>query len=67
MDYGRLTQLMQRYNQLGRLLNDEPDVDDATQVAEAKIILDEMEKTKAEIDAMLPDPLMALARKARRR
>jgi hypothetical protein len=32
MDNGRLTQLMQRYNELGRLLNDEPDFNDATEV-----------------------------------
>ena len=49
----RITVLMQRYCQLGRLLKDEPDIDDAMQVAEAKIILDEMADVESEIDAML--------------
>jgi hypothetical protein len=48
-----ITALMARYNKLGRLLDDELDTDDPAQVAEAKIILDEMEKVKAEIDAAI--------------
>jgi hypothetical protein len=50
--------LMQRYNRVGSLLPEEEDLDltSAAAVAEAKIILAEMAKVKAELDEMLGLP-----------
>jgi hypothetical protein len=47
--------LVKRYNQIGALLPEEENFDprDAAQVAEARIILAEMNKTKAQMDALL--------------
>jgi hypothetical protein len=48
-----LRDLMERYCQLGRLL---PSMDDLTDLAacdDAELVLDEMERTKAAIDAFL--------------
>jgi hypothetical protein len=47
--------LMARYNQLGRLLPEPDDLEngDAAAVSEAKVILAEMNETRAEIDALL--------------
>lgn len=47
--------LMRRYNQLGQLLpvQDEFDTSDAAARAEAKVVIAEMHKTMAEIDAVL--------------
>jgi hypothetical protein len=46
--------LMERYNQLGRLLcaPGDLDTDDATAVAEARLILAEMNATQAKMDAL---------------
>ena len=46
--------LMERYNQLGRLLPapGDLDTDDAAAVAEVRLILAEMEKTQARMDAL---------------
>ena len=46
--------LMQRYNQLGRLLPapDDLDPDDADAVAEARLIIAEMDATRAKMDAL---------------
>jgi hypothetical protein len=46
--------LMARYNQLGRLLPtpDDLDADDAAAVAEARLILAEMNATQAKMDAL---------------
>ena len=46
--------LMARYNQLGRLLPapDDLDPDDAAAVAEARLILAEMNATQAKMDAL---------------
>jgi hypothetical protein len=50
--------LMARHNEIGALLPAEGDFDptDAAQVAEAKMILAEMAKVKAELDAMMGLP-----------
>jgi hypothetical protein len=50
--------LMARYNQIGALLPDPDDFDphDAAALSEAKVILAEMEKVKAELDEMLGRP-----------
>jgi hypothetical protein len=50
--------LMKRYNQVGALLPEEENLDltNAAQVAEATIILREMAKLKAELDEMLGLP-----------
>ena len=47
--------LVKRYNQIGALLPLEADLDtdDAAQVAEVRMILAEMNKTKAQMDALL--------------
>jgi hypothetical protein len=47
--------LVRRYNQIGALLPAEEDIDtdDAVQVAEVRVILAEMKKTKAQMDALL--------------
>jgi hypothetical protein len=47
--------LVKRYNQIGALLPAEEDIDtdDAAQVAEVEVILAEMNKTKAQMDALL--------------
>jgi hypothetical protein len=52
---------MQRYNQVGCLLPEEDDFDptNAAALAEAKLILAEMAKVKAELEAMLGLPLCA--------
>ena len=49
---------MARYNELGRLLPDPDDLDtdDATAVAEARIVLKEMAAVQAELDAMMGLP-----------
>ena len=49
----RMFALMERYNQLGRQLPNDLDTDDADAVASAKVILAEMKKTMAAIDAMM--------------
>jgi hypothetical protein len=51
----RLIGLMQRYNQLGRLLPEAADLDpaDPAAITEARLVLREMEKTKCEIDKIL--------------
>ena len=50
--------LVKRYSQVGSLLPEEEDLDltNAAAVAEAKMILAEMEKMKAELEAMLGLP-----------
>jgi hypothetical protein len=62
MDNTRLTALMARYCQLGRLLPDkvELDINDAKEVAEAKIILDEMADVRDRRNASTAqsDPMM---------
>jgi hypothetical protein len=47
--------LMERYCELGRLLPTEADLntDDAVAVAEAKVVLAEMNKTKSEMEVLL--------------
>ncbi|UGA46136.1 hypothetical protein HU230_0008905 [Bradyrhizobium quebecense] len=47
--------LIERYNQLGRLLPDEStfDTDDAAAVAEARLVLGEMDQTLIAIKALL--------------
>jgi hypothetical protein len=54
----RIFALMERYNQVGSLLPEEEDLDltSAVAVAEAKIILAEMAKVKAELDEALGLP-----------
>jgi hypothetical protein len=54
----RIFSLIQRFNRVGCLLPEEENLDptNAAQVAEAKIILREMEKVKAEPDEMLGLP-----------
>ena len=54
----RIFALMQRYNQIGCLLPDEENLDltNAAAVAEAKLVLAEMAKVKAELDEMLGLP-----------
>jgi hypothetical protein len=51
----KLQSLMERMNQLGQLFPDLDDIDleDANQVAEVQIVLDEFNKAKAELDAFL--------------
>ena len=51
----RVYALMERYNQLGRLLPDPDNFDPADPAAltEARLVLREMETTKAELDALL--------------
>lgn len=51
----RLQQLMERMNQLGSLFPklEDIDPDDADQMAELKIITDEFDAAKAELDAFL--------------
>ena len=44
---------MERYCQLGRLLPSDIDIDDAAAMAEAKVVLAEMARTKAEMDVLL--------------
>ena len=46
--------LMERYNRLGRLLPapDDLDTDDAAAVAEARLIIAEMNATQAEMEAL---------------
>jgi hypothetical protein len=48
-----LFDLMRRYNQLGRLLPREHDLEDVGRVAEARLILREMAEVQAGIDALL--------------
>jgi hypothetical protein len=50
-----LLALMQRYNQLGRLLPqpDDLDITDPHARAEAKVIIDEMARVRVQIDAFL--------------
>jgi hypothetical protein len=48
-----LMALFERYNALGPLLPSEEDLDDPTKIAEAKLVLAEMTKTKAKIDGFL--------------
>lgn len=63
-DRKQLIGLMQRFNQIGRELPSEDDIrdDDNRQaaIASAKLLLREMQQTKAEIDRMLgiDQPLM---------
>ena len=63
-DRKQLIGLMQRFNQIGRELPSEDDIrdDDNRQaaIASAKLLLREMQQTKAEIDRMLgiDHPLM---------
>jgi hypothetical protein len=49
----RVIFLMQRFNQLGRLLPSEDDVRDGEGHAEAKLIIREMAKVEAEVNALL--------------
>lgn len=51
----RLARLIERYNQLRRLLPAEDDLADSNvpALADAEMILAEMQKVKAEIDAMM--------------
>lgn len=51
--------LMARYNELGRLLPDPDDLDtdDATAVAEVRIVLKEMVAMQAELDVMMGLPM----------
>jgi hypothetical protein len=60
----RFFSLMARFNQLGRLLPapDDPDTDDAAAVAEAKVVIAEMNKTQSEMDALLEQERLARAR-----
>jgi hypothetical protein len=51
-DKERFWALARRYNQLGRLLPCEDDLD-AGNVAEVRLVLAEMDKTKAEMDMLL--------------
>jgi hypothetical protein len=46
--------LMERYNRLGRLLPspDDLDTDDAAAVAEARLVLAEMKRTQAKMEAL---------------
>jgi hypothetical protein len=44
---------MERYCQLGRLLDEDTDISDAEVVAEAKVVIAELSKVQAEMDAML--------------
>jgi hypothetical protein len=48
-----LTALMTRFNALGRLLPDDGSLDDEHVRAEARVVLAEMAKVKAAIDAYL--------------
>ena len=54
-DRDKFWQLAPRYNALGRLLPREEDLDvaDGEAVAEVRIVLAEMDKTKAEMDMLL--------------
>jgi hypothetical protein len=54
-DKDAMLALMARYCDLGRLLPqpDDLDTDDAAALAETKIVLAEMQETKAKIDALL--------------
>ncbi|MGZ5935456.1 MAG: hypothetical protein ACXWLV_12220 [Rhizomicrobium sp.] len=56
--------LMKRFNQLGCLLPapDDLDTDDAAAVAEARVVIAEMNKTKSEMDALLELERLARAR-----
>ena len=45
--------LMQRTCQLGRLLDEDLDPSDMVAVAEARLVIAEMDKAKLEIDALL--------------
>jgi hypothetical protein len=49
----RLFALMERFNQLGRLLPSEDDVSAGERIPEAKLIISEMKKVEAEIAALL--------------
>ena len=49
--------LMQRVCQLGRLLNEDLDLSDMVAVAEAKLVIAEMDKANLEIDALQRQPL----------
>jgi hypothetical protein len=64
-----LVELMQRYNQLGRLLPPEADwelaLEDPRALAEAKIVLREMAKAKRAIDDFLAAARAARATKPR--
>ena len=53
----KLQSLMECYNQLGQLLPKADSIDDLDDniVAETQLILDEMTKTKAEIDVILAE------------
>ena len=56
----RLFALMERYNQIGlRLPQDEDVLDDAGARTDAKVLLAEMDKVKAELDALLGGALSA--------
>jgi hypothetical protein len=48
--------LMQRMCQLGRLLDEDLDPSDMVAVAEARIVIAEMDKAQREIDALLGAP-----------
>jgi hypothetical protein len=60
----RFFSLMARFNQLGRLLPapDDLGTDDAAAVAEAKVVIAEMNKTQSEMDALLEQERLARAR-----
>ena len=48
--------LMQRVCQLGRLLNEDLDLSDMVAVAEARLVIAEMDKAQLEIDALQRQP-----------
>ena len=55
----RIIELMKRYNQIGELLNDdgepydEESLSDPAKLAQAKVLLAEMDKVRAEFDGLL--------------
>ena len=49
--------LMARVCQLGRLLNEDLDLSDMVAVAEARLVIAEMDKAQLEIDALQRQPL----------
>ena len=53
-DKAKFFALMARYVQLGQLLDEEKiEAGDVNAITEAKLVLAEMDKTKAEIDALI--------------
>ena len=52
----QLVALMQRVCQLGRLLNEDLDLSDMVAVAEARLVIAEMDKANLEIEALRRQP-----------